>query len=261
MLSQVKSRRPITRFIFGFSYLFLYLPIVVLIIYSFNSKAIPSPWESFTFRWYHELFQHEELWGAFFTSFFIATTSTVLCLIMSILMILCQTLGTRIEQYVPLFYGNLVIPETVLAIALISYFTLLHIPLGLTTIIIAHTALGLGFTLPVLFLRYKELDSRIIEASLVLGASKWQTFVRIVLPFMRPALFMTALLVYVLSFDDFILTYFCSGTSTTTLSLFLVMSLRYQISPVINALATLLLLLTSILIALFFSFKRTTKAF
>jgi spermidine/putrescine transport system permease protein len=160
-----------------------------------------------------------------------------------------------------LFYGNLIIPETVLGAALLSYFNLANIPLGLPTIIIAHTVLGLGFSIPILFIRFSEIDQRIFEASKVLGASSTQTFFKIALPLMRPTLYAAALMIFIISFDDFVLSYFCSGTSAQTLSLFLVSSIRYGISPVINAFASLLLILIGCLATLFFSFKKEARIF
>lgn len=244
-----------------FIYAFLYLPIVVLIIFSFNSKSFPHPWESFTLHWYHELFQTPELWDAFFNSLIVALSSTSLCLLMGTLLIFLQTRGGRIKQFIPLFYGNLIIPESVLALALIGFFALFHIPLGLPTLIAAHTILGLGFVVPILYLRYREIDPRLSEVSLVLGATRTKTFFKITLPLLRPALIASGLLVFVVSFDDFILSYFCSGTSFETLSLYLVSSIRFGISPIVNALGALLLIFTTGLTLIFFAHKNRARVF
>lgn len=239
--------------------LFLYFPIVVLVIFSFNAKVFPSPWHSFTLEWYYKLFSNNELWLSFSNSCIVATGSTFICLLLSICMLYFLSKGGRVEKMIPLFYGNLVIPETVLAIGLINYFTLLHIPLGLLTIIVAHSIVGLGFVIPILYVRYRDLDPKIFEASRVLGASYFETFTRITLPLMRPTLIAAGLMIFMISFDDFILSYFCSGTSQQTLSLFLVSSIRYGISPIINALASILLLFTMTLLLLFFSLKQRTR--
>lgn len=243
----------------GLVFFFFYLPIVILFIFSFNSKPFPAPWESFTLKWYRLLFSNGEVWFSFWNSYLVAMSSTLLCTALSIFMIYFLSTGGKISRFIPLFYGNLVIPETVLAIALISYFVLLKIPLGLHTVIVAHSIIGLGFALPMLYVRYKELDPKIFEASRNLGASHLQTFTRIVLPLMRPTLIATGLMIFILSFDDFILAYFCSGSGAQTLSLFLVTSLRWGISPIINALASILLLITITLAGIFFSLKRKTR--
>ena len=240
---------------------FLYLPIFVLITSSFNTKAFPAPWGDFTLKWYKELFSSNQLWDSFFNSFICASCSTFLSIFLTMLLLYLLLRRRTVGKWSTLFYGNLIIPETVLGVGLLSYFNLASIPLGLPTIIIAHTVLGLGFSIPLLFIRFSEIDKRIFEASKVLGASSTQTFFRIALPLMRPTLFAAALMIFIISFDDFVLSYFCSGTSVQTLSLFLVSSIRYGISPVINAFASILLILIVLLAALFFSFKKEARIF
>ena len=244
-----------------FSYIFLYLPITILIVFSFNSKNFPSPWEHFTTKWYHQLFQSSILWQSFFNSLFVAFTSTTLSLVLGIFLIFFRAQGGRVKNALPLFYGNLIIPETMLAISLLSYFSLFGVSLGISTLIVAHTVLGLGFVIPILYTRFLQLDIRLNEASESLGANPLQTFFRITLPLLRPTLFATGLLIFILSFDDFILSYFCSGTGVQTLSLYLLSTLQAGVSPVVNALSTILLLLSSFLVMLFFSPKIRSRIF
>lgn len=246
-------------FIVVASYLFLYLPILILIIFSFNTKAFPAPWDQFTFKWYHELFHSSALWRSFTYSLVVAAASTSLSLVMGLLLIFFRAQGGRVQKTLPLFYGNLIIPETMLAISLLSYFTLFKIELGIPTLIVSHTVLGLGFVIPILYTRYLQLDNRLTEASEILGASPFQTFIKVTLPFLRPNLLATGLLIFILSFDDFILAYFCAGTSVQTLSLYLLSMLRSGISPIVNALSTLLLLLSALLAILFFSRKSQSQ--
>ena len=237
-------------------YFFLYLPLTLLVIYSFNSSPIPAPLNSFTLHWYKELFKNTEVWHSFFNSMIVAISSSAICLIFSLLLIYYKTIGGRIKRIIPLFYGNLMIPDTVLAIALISFFSIVKIPLGLTAIIIGHSVLGLGLSIPLIYLRFKDLNISLLEASAALGASSLTTFKRIVLPFMMPALLAAGLMIFILSFDDFILSYFCAGASAQTLSLFLVSSLRFGISPIINALTAFVIVFTTILVSLLFILKR-----
>ena len=237
------------------SYLFLYLPILILIVFSFNTKSFPSPWDGFTLKWYQELFGSSTLWNSFINSLSVAIISTSLSLLLGILLIFFRAQGGKIQKALPLFYGNLIIPETMLAISLLSYFTLFKVELGITTLIVAHTVLGLGFVIPILYTRFLQLDKRLTEASEALGASSLQTFIKITLPLLRPTLLATGLLIFILSFDDFILSYFCAGTSIQTLSLYLLSTLRAGVSPIVNALSTILLLLSSLLVMLFFSPK------
>ena len=188
-------------------------------------------------------------------SLLVAMISTSLSLLLGVFLIFFRAQGGKVQKALPLFYGNLIIPETMLAISLLSYFTLFKIELGITTLIVAHTVLGLGFVIPILYTRFLQLDKNLTEASEALGANPLQTFIKITLPLLRPTLLATGLLIFILSFDDFILSYFCAGTSIQTLSLYLLSTLRAGVSPIVNALSTILLLLSSLLVMLFFSPK------
>lgn len=242
-------------------YLFLYLPITVLIAFSFNSESFPSPWKSFTLKWYSELFHSIYLWDAFKISLIVAICSTLISLSVGIFLIFYAAQGGKIGKFLTLFYGNLIIPETVLAVGLLGFFTLCSIQLGLTTLIIAHSVLGLGFVVPITYMRFLEMDKRLSEASLSLGATPMQTFFKVTLPFLRPALIATGLLVFILSFDDFILSYFCAGSTTQTLSLYILSMLRSGVSPILNSLTAILLALSMIISVLFFTFKSRTRIF
>lgn len=242
-------------------YLFLYVPIIILFVFSFNSKPFPGAWDSFTIKWYEKLFNSPDLWQSFNNSLLVASISTFLSLTMGTLLIFFRASGGRISKFLPMFYGNLIIPETVLAVSLLTYFSIFHIPLGIATVVVSHTVLGLGFTIPILYTRYKELDPKLCEASLILGASPTQSFFKITLPLLKPTLISTGLLIFIISFDDFIIGYFSSGTSFQTLSIYLFSTIRAGISPVVNALSSLLLMLTSLLVILFFSPKLRARIF
>jgi spermidine/putrescine transport system permease protein len=245
----------------GIIYFFLYLPLFVLLVFSFNSEGFPAPWTEFTWRWYRELWEATYLWEAFSNSLIIAAATTAISLLLGIFLIFYAAQGGRIGRYLNLFYGNLIIPETVLAVSLLFFFTLLKIPLGLLTLIFAHTVLGLGFVIPIVYARFIELESSLAEASLALGATPRQTFFKVTLPLLTPSLVATGLLVFIVSFDDFILSYFCAGSSSQTLSLYILSMLRSGISPIVNALSALLLFLSSLLVFLFFSLKTRVRIF
>lgn len=236
------------------SYLFLYIPIAVLIVFSFNSSPFPDHWISFTLKWYKELFNSTEIWIVFKNSLIVAFTSVFLSLIMGVTFIFYSA-RTKINRLLPVFYANLMMPEIVLAVGLLSFFTFFSIPLGLTTLIAGHTLIGLGYTIPILYSRFVELDYSIIEASLDLGATQHQTFYHIVLPMLRPALIAAGLLVFIISFDDFLISFFCSGTSSQTLSLYIFAMIRTGVTPTINALSTLLLLVSSLFVLIFSSLR------
>ncbi|MGC2310661.1 MAG: ABC transporter permease [Candidatus Babeliaceae bacterium] len=246
--------------VFG-TYIFLYVPIVVLTVFSFNQAVFPSPWVGFTWKWYQELYHSTYLWDAFYNSLFIALISMMLSLLMSTTLIFYAAQNERVNRLMTLFYINLFVPEVVLAVGLLAVFKFLNISLGLTSLIVAHTILGIGYVVPLVYSRFLELDYHLTEASLDLGASYFQTFRRVTMPLLTPSLVAAGLLVFVLSFDDFVLSYFCAGSSTQTLSLYILSMLRSGISPVVNALSTLLLFLSSILVLLFCSLHKRSRIF
>lgn len=243
----------------GATYLFLYVPLIVLFVYSFNVESFPSPWTSFSLKWYAALFDDLLLWSAFRNSLLIACVATFLSVLMGALLVFSASQGGKIGRYLNLYYGNLIVPETVLAIALLGFFALIAVPFGLPTLIIAHTILGIGYVVPITYAKYQEIDPRLSEASLVMGATPIQTFFRITLPLLIPTLITSGLLVFIISFDDFILSYFCAGSATQTLSLYILSMLRTGVSPVVNALSAVLLVLSSGLALLFFSLRSKTR--
>ena len=235
-------------------YLFLYIPLIVLIIFSFNNNKLRFDWAGFTTKWYAALWQSPEIWHALYNSLIVASSAVVLSLSMSALFIF---FGNRryVKRMLVLFYINLAIPEIVLAVGLMSLFYFLAVPLSLTTLIAAHTILGLGYVVPIVFDRYTELDKKYLEASLDLGATHWQTFRLVVLPLLSPALFASALLVFIISFDDFVLSFFCAGGATQTLPMYIFALIRAGSSPIVSALSTILLIASSLIVLIFLSLQ------
>jgi spermidine/putrescine transport system permease protein len=235
----------------GFIYFFLYIPIILLIMFSFNDDAFACSWHGFTLRWYEQLWSDTEVWHALKNSLVIASSSVILTVSMGTLLVFYGQ-GRYLNRCMGFFYASLAVPEIVLAVGLLSFFYFFSIYLGLPTLIAAHTLIGLGYAVPILYTRYREIDKRIIEASYDLGATREQTFVRVVLPLLSPAIVTGALLVFIISFDDFLLSFFCSGTTVQTLPIYIFALIRAGTSPMVNALSTLLLVVSSLFMALFF---------
>ena len=162
------TKSMLTFFVLGI-YLFLYTPIIVLVLYSFNQGGFPDVWQGFSLHWYHDLFSSIEIWRAFQNSVIVASCSSLLSVSMSIMFVHGMRHYTR--DITSIFYSNALIPDIVLAVGMLTLFSYLMIPLGLTTLIAGHTLLGLGFAMPIIKSRYDELDKTLIEASLDLGAS------------------------------------------------------------------------------------------
>ncbi|HXW86135.1 MAG TPA: ABC transporter permease [Candidatus Bathyarchaeia archaeon] len=233
-------------------YLFMYAPIVVLVLFSWNSNPFGYVWGGFTTAWYQELFASSAVIHALKNSFIVAFSSAFLSCLMGSLFIFFLP-RAFIDRATSFFYGGLIASEIVLAVGMLSFFSFLSVPLGLTTLIAGHTVLGLGYVAPIMYARYQELDKSMIEASTDLGASHMQTFYTIILPLLSPAIVASSLLVFIISFDDFIIAFFCAGAADQTIPMYIFSLLRSGATPLVNALSTVLLLLSSILVLLFSS--------
>lgn len=233
-------------------YAFMYIPIVVLVLFSFNDSESSYQWTSFTTRWYQEVFASAEIWDSLLNSLIVACTSVVLSLVLGIWLVFYSA-ATKAQNLYLLFYGNLAVPEIVLAVAILSFFSLCSIPMGITTLIAGHTLLGLGYVVPIVQASFVELNDRFSEASQDLGATQTQTLRKIILPLLRPALFAAGLLVFIISLDDFVISFFCSGSSVQTLPIYIFSLIRTGASPVASALSTVLLGVSSILVLIFSS--------
>jgi spermidine/putrescine transport system permease protein len=234
-------------------YLFLYIPIAVMVLFSFNANEFTFEWTGFSLRWYYELFSSIEIWDALMNSLIVASMSVVLSITLGTLLVFYSTHSKFFSKAYALFYGNLVVPEIVLAVGMLSFFSFFSIPLGLTSLIAGHTLIGLGYVIPILNAQFIDLDDRYTEASLDLGATESQTLIKVILPLLRPALFAASLLVFIISLDDFIISFFCAGASTQTLPLYIFSMIRSGASPIVSALSTILLGVSSILVLIFSS--------
>lgn len=203
-------------------------------------------------HWYVQLWHSVEVWEALKNSLLVAFAAVFLSLTMGMLLVFYAS-RTWLARSFLLFYGSLAVPEIVVAVGLLSMFACMSVPFGLTTLITAHTLLGLGYVVPLLHARFEELDYALTEASMDLGATHAQTFWRIIVPLMLPALFAAGLLVFIISLDDFLISFFCSGASTQTLPMYIFSMIRSGTTPVVNALSTLLLLVSSLLVIIFSS--------
>lgn len=240
-------------------YLFLYIPIAVLVIFSFNASAFPYVWKGFSLTWYAQLWESVEVWDALRNSFIVAISSVFLSLTMGVLLVYYGA-RTWLSRMLVLFYGSLAAPEIVIAVGLLSFFLLMRAPLGLTSLIAGHTMLGLGYVVPMVQARFDELDYALTEASYDLGATRTQTFFKIILPLLSPALFGAALLVFIISWDDFLISFFCAGAGAQTLPMYIFSMIRSGTTPVVNALSTIMLVMSALFVMVFslLNVKRVT---
>lgn len=228
-------------------YVFLYVPIIILIVFSFNNAGSLYQWEGFTLYWYKQLLQSPEVIDAAQTSFIVALCASMLSIALALIWIYYSAYA-RLPINNTVFFTNLFVPEIIFALGLLLFFVYVHAALGVLTLIIAHTVLGLGYAVPLLHGRYQELDTTLVEASFDLKAGVHQTFRHIIIPALMPAIISAFLLIFIISLDDFLLAFLCSGSSVQTLSVYIFSMIRTGVSPTINALSTILLLMSSIIV-------------
>jgi spermidine/putrescine transport system permease protein len=251
------TQKSFTRFLFPSllfaAYLFIYIPIVVLIIFSFNDNPFTFHWQSLTTKWYSELFASAEVWSALENSLIVAGSAVTLSLVIGVLFVFYGVQNPRIVRSI--FYGNLAAPEIVLAIGMLSLFSFFSIPVGMATLIAGHTVIGLGYVVPLVYEQYCELDRRFAEASLDLGATQMQTLRKVIIPMLMPSIIGSCLLVFIVSFDDFVFSFFCAGPGTQTLPLYIFSMIRTGASPLVSALSVVLLSVSSLFVVLFTSLR------
>lgn len=227
----------------GITYAFLYLPIIVLMILSFNKAGLPTAWGGFSLEWYGKLFANPKIQFAAMNSLIVAVISTLIATAIG------TALALGVERSGPsavreaLLFTPMIIPDIVLAIALLSFYTLLRFSLGLHSIIMAHVVFNIAFVTVVVRARLKGFDWSLTEVSRDLGAGPQQTFWRITFPLILPSVVAAALLAFTLSVDEFIIAYFTAGAgqSSTTLPMQIYSMIRFGVTPEINAMATIVM--------------------
>src|SRR5918992_81924 len=232
----------------GFVYLFLYAPILVLMFFSFNSTRSTQVWTGFSLEWYGELLRDQSVHDAFRTSLIVGVVATAIATVIGTFAALSLH-GFRGQTFADTtIYAATVMPEIVVGVSLLVFFVAIQFTLGITTIIIAHVAFTISFVTIVVRARLSGMDRSIEEAAQDLGANHIQTFLRVTLPLILPGVMAGALLAFTLSFDDFVITFFVSGVGSSTLPLKIYSMVKFGPSPVINALSTVVLVATMVLI-------------
>ena len=243
-------------------YVFLYAPIVILVLFSFTTDSFGARLTGFTFSWYGKLLQDERLIGAAINTLKVAVISTIVSTIIGTLTALAM------ERYRfrgktafdALLYLPIVIPEIVMALALLAFFAFSfgvleslsgsRLKLSLTTVIISHIAFSISFVVVVVRASLKGFDRRLEEAAQDLGANEWQTFWRVTFPLILPGIIGGALLAFTISLDDFIISFFTTGPGTSLLPIEVYSQVKRAVTPKINAISTIMLIISMTLVGL-----------
>ncbi len=234
----------------GLVYAFLYVPLLIVVIYSFNNSRLNAEWVGFTLHWYQVLAADADMLTAAGHSLLIAFTASLCATFLGTLA------GLAMHRYRPrllpfLVIGPVAMPEILLGVSLLVFFIqVLHLTLGMLSVILAHITFSIGFVAIVVRVRLAGMDEKIFEAARDLGATPWQTFRWVTLPLIRPGIAAGALMAFALSLDDFVITFFTAGVGVSTLPLQIYSMIKIAVTPEVNAISTLLMLLTLTLVVI-----------
>ncbi|HWW05719.1 ABC transporter permease [Collimonas sp.] len=241
-------RRPLGLWLVALAvYAFLYVPLVIVVVYSFNDSQLNAEWVGFTLDWYRKLFHNEEMLQAAGNSLMIALVASAVS----------TTLGTmagfamhryRLKLLPLLVLTPIAIPEILVGVSLLIFFVMLNITLGLVSIALAHIAFCIGFVAIVVRSRLSGMDESLTEAARDCGATPMQAFRLVTLPLIMPGVVAGALMAFTLSIDDFVITFFTAGANASTLPLQIYSMIKIAVTPEVNAVSTLLMGLTLLLI-------------
>jgi len=231
-------------------YVFLYLPIILLVIYSFNRARMNAVWTGFTFEWYRKVLNDASMLSALKNSLIVGIASTFISTIIGTLTAFSMDrynfFGKR--AFHSLLYMPIIAPDIVMAISLTTFYVFIRFTLGLVSIVIAHVAFNISFVAVVVAARLHGYDRTLDEAAMDLGASPFQTFMRVTLPLILPGVIGGALIAFTMSFDDYLITSFVAGVGSTTLPVKVYSMMKFGVTPEVNALSALILLFTTVIL-------------
>lgn len=231
-------------------FIFLYIPLVIVVVYSFNDSKLNAEWVGFTFSWYQALFNNEELLIAARNSLIIAMSASFFATLLGTMAGLAAH-RYRLRVLPFLAFVPVAMPEILLGVSLLLFFLqVLNLTLGMISIIIAHTTFCIGFVTIIVRARLQGMETHLFEAARDLGATPWQVFHQITFPLIKPAVIAGALMSFTLSIDDFVITFFTKGIGEPILPIQIYTMIKVAITPEVNAISTLLMLLTLTLIIL-----------
>ena len=234
------------------SYLYLSLPIFFLVLFSFNTSKFSVHMEGLTLRWYDDLFKDRLIWEATRNTLIVAFTSTLVSTVIgtaaAIALHRYEFRGKGFSEAT--LYIPVIIPEVVMGISLLVFFVMINLNLGLVSITLSHIAFNIPFVALVVRARLHGYDNSIDEAAMDLGANEMTTFRRVTLPTILPGILSGAMLALTLSLDDYVITYFTAGPGSTTLPLRVFSMVRFMVTPEVNALSTLWVLIVFLILVI-----------
>lgn len=249
--------------VLAFGFAFLYVPIALVILYSFNASRLVTVWGGFSTRWYGELLGNAQLMESARTSLAVAVTSAAIATVLGTCaaMALARYGNFRTRLFLTAgIYAQLVMPEVIIGLALLMTFVSFGLERGFWTVVIAHATLGLCYVTVIVRARFGDLDRALEEAAMDLGAGPFGTFVRVTLPLIAPSVVAGFLLAATVSLDDLIIASFTTGPGSTTLPMRIYSAVRLGVTPQINAISTLMIGVVAIALMLFAIASRPRKS-
>lgn len=240
---------------------FFYAPIVFLVVFSFNTSRLNVVWEGFTLRWYRELWGDSRLISALQNSLVVAAWATVIAVVIGTMSawLLHRYRYRGVRAISTLAYLPMVVPEIIMGVSLLVFFRALDVRLGFTTIIIAHATFCFPFAMAAVQARLAGLDPALEEAALDLGATPLEAFWHVIIPYLMPAIVSGALMAFALSMDELIVTFFVKSAGSTTLPVEIFGRVKKGLHPMINALSTLFIVFTIVLLVAAEAVKRVRR--
>ncbi len=234
------------------TFLFLYAPIIVLIVYSFNDSKLRGQWGGFTLKWYAELFKDREVMAALYHTLLVAVLTTIISTITGVFAAMgLSNFSKRARNTILNFnYIPVLNPDIVTAVSLMVLYGVLKLKFGLFTMLLSHIAFTIPYVVLSVLPKLKQMNRHLPEAAMDLGATPFQAFTKVVLPEIMPGIVTGAMLAFTLSIDDFVISFFTTGHGVANISTTVFSMARRGINPIINALSTLMFLTMLILLVL-----------
>lgn len=236
----------------AFLFVFMYAPLLVVIVFSFTPTEYGVSWEGFTLKWYQAVFENENVQAAVKVSLLVAIPcvliSTAIGTITAITLYRYKFFGRALYQGI--IYIPLIMPDLVIGISLLLFYTFIGLELGVLTILLAHISFSIPLTTLVIIARMQRIDRTLEDAAMDLGADEWTTMRKVTLPLLKPGILAAALLTFPWSFNDFVITFFVAGVGSSTLPIRVYSMIRLGVSPIINALGTLIVVIPLILVVI-----------
>lgn len=248
----MRNKTKLPNIYLGLLLVFMYLPILFVIVYSFNANKLTAIWSGFSLQWYRKLMHNAGIMEALKNSLVLATLSCALAAVIGTVgavgMARAKYKGMGIMEYISTI--PIMIPEIILGMIFLAYFSMLNLPAGMFTLVIAHTTFCIPYIYMLVKARLVGMDPALVEAARDLGASEVRAFFDVTLPLIMPAIASGVVLAFAMSLDDVVISIFVTGPRVTTLPIKIYTQMKFGVTPEINALCTVMLGVTIVLLVL-----------